>query len=299
MVDARLIRNFSSLRLICIILKFDENRRLSVILRAGFGVLLVSFLWGCGVTPVGVNRFGPPLEPWDYPIPDQTRFKSKPDKRMAGDKKRAPNLAWRNRAVTEKELNALARKDPELTLSNAVEILSRLNTRARYHIRDDLKTGRILKVPINFASYKNWTPLPGYLPVGAKLSKFILIAKDIPFLGWYEYGRLKGDTPICIGKQWGWTRAGKYTVKDKDANHFSQTYLNDYGMPTPMPWALRIYGRVWIHAGDVVGGYASHGCINLPLLPAKKVFQWADLGTVVVVVDSLNDVEDTFKTSAG
>jgi len=36
----------------------------------------------------------------------------------------------------------------------------------------------------------------------------ILIVKDIPFLGWYEQGRLVGDTHICIGKKSNWTRAG-------------------------------------------------------------------------------------------
>ena len=32
---------------------------------------------------------------------------------------------------------------------------------------------------------------------------------------------------------------------------------------------------VWIHAGDIVGGYCSHGCINLPIFPAMKLFEWA------------------------
>jgi hypothetical protein len=58
-----------------------------------------------------------------------------------------------------------------------------------------------------------------------------------------------------------------------------------------MPFALRIYERVWIHAGDIGAGNCSHGCINLPVMAAMDLFRWAKLGTTVVIVDSLSDLE--------
>ena len=115
--------------------------------------------------------------------------------------------------------------------------------------------------------------------------------KDEYFLGWYEEGRLVGDSHVCIGKKDGWTRPGVYTVKEKDADHISRSYTNAYGEPAPMPWALRIYEHVWIHAGDITQGNCSRGCINLPVFVAPKLFAWADKGTAVMIVDSLDDVE--------
>ncbi len=54
-----------------------------------------------------------------------------------------------------------------------------------------------------------------------------------------------------------------------------------------MPWALRIYGTVWIHAGDIASGHCSHGCVNLPIFSAMKLFDWATTGTPVLIVESL------------
>jgi len=203
------------------------------------------------------------------------------------------NLSWRERVITEKELSRLSEKDPDLTPSTALEILARLNTRARYYVADDIKNRQPLKVPNNFSAYKHWTPLPRYIPDIAALPKFILVVKDVPFLGWYIRGRLIGDSLICIGKSEGWTKDGIYKVQDKDADHISRSYTNAYGEPAPMPWALRIYEHVWIHAGDITGGYCSHGCLNLPLMAAQGLFNWANPGTPVMIVGSVRDVKST------
>jgi lipoprotein-anchoring transpeptidase ErfK/SrfK len=62
-----------------------------------------------------------------------------------------------------------------------------------------------------------------------------------------------------------------------------------------MPWALRIYGTVWIHAGDVTRGYCSPGCIVLPLETAEQLFDWADMGTAVLIVESLATLNSSLK----
>jgi hypothetical protein len=170
-------------------------------------------------------------------------------------------------------------------------ILSRINAKAAYYIEEDIRDGSPLIVPNDLRAYKKWSPLDHYIPEVAEVSKFILIVKDEYFLGWYEDGRLVGDSHVCIGKEDGWTRAGIYTVREKDADHISRSYTNAYGEPAQMPWALRIYEHVWIHAGDITQGDCSHGCINLPVFVAPKLFGWADRGTVVMIVESLDDVE--------
>lgn len=206
-------------------------------------------------------------------------------------KKAAVDKRWTERVITDKEISKMSEKDPALTPIACQEILARLNTKARFYIPDDIRHKRKLRVPRDFSAYKNWTPMPTYIREVAGLPKFILIAKNIPFLGWYERGKLIGDTQICIGKMFGWTKAGVYRILDKDPDHISNTYTNAFGEPAPMPYALRIYDRVWIHMGDVIGGYCSHGCINLPMEPSEKVYQWADKNTTVAIVDSVRDAK--------
>ncbi len=206
------------------------------------------------------------------------------------DGNRKADIIWKRRVITQKELERVSQSDPELSPSASLRLLARLNARDFDYIAQDIREGKPIKVPNDFKALKKWTPLQKYLADVADLPKFILIVKDMPFIGWYERGRLVGDSYICIGKVEGTTGEGLYTVKDKDIKHVSRSYPNAWGVPAPMPWALRIYETVWIHAGDIVGGYCSHGCVNLPIFPAEKLFTWASLGTPVLVVNSLETV---------
>jgi hypothetical protein len=199
-----------------------------------------------------------------------------------------PRLTFR--AVSEKELLRQRDKDRELTLGRTWEILARINYKATHYITEDVKNGLPMHVPNDFSAYKDWTPLPRNIVGLSSVPKFILVVKDIPFVGWYEEGELIGDSVVCIGKLGTWTRAGLYGVQEKDIDHVSRSYRNAYGMPAMMPYGLRIYGRVWIHGGDISSGYCSHGCINLPLRIAEELFNWAERGTRVMVVESLNDL---------
>ncbi len=201
-----------------------------------------------------------------------------------------PNLTWTYRVITANELEKVARKDMDLSPSASLRILAKLNARDFDYIAQDIRDGKPIKVPNDFTAFKTWTPLAKFIPDVADLPKFILIVEDLPYVGWYERGRLVGDTYICVGKVEGTTRVGLYTVKEKDISHASRSYPNAWGEPAPMPWALRVYDTVWIHAGDIVGGHCSHGCINLPIFPAMKLFEWATPGTPVLIVNSLGAV---------
>jgi hypothetical protein len=201
-----------------------------------------------------------------------------------------PSLAVKQRIITEDEINKLTQQNPKLTLYVCQEILSRLNKKDRLYISEDMKEKHPLIVPVDFSAYLSWSPLPKTLPGGGDIPKLILVSKDIPFTGWYEYGRMKGDSLTCVGKQWGWTESGLYKVLDKAEDKYSNLYKNAYGEPAWMPYALRIYGAVWIHAGDVIGPYCSHGCINLSPRKAEELYHWANIDSPVVVVDALSDL---------
>jgi lipoprotein-anchoring transpeptidase ErfK/SrfK len=200
------------------------------------------------------------------------------------------DMGWKTRTISEEEISGLYEKDPSLTHSAYTKMLARLNTRAHYYIYDDIKAGRSLKVPNDLSAFKHWTPMPRNLPEASGVPKFILVAKDIPFIGWYDNGQLTGDTYICIGKSGQWTEAGLFQVEEKDVSHHSKSYPNSFGLPAWMPYAMRIYGAVWIHAGDITGPQCSHGCVTLPLEEAQTLFNWTDAGTFVLILESLNDL---------
>jgi lipoprotein-anchoring transpeptidase ErfK/SrfK len=200
------------------------------------------------------------------------------------------NETWTFRVITENELERVSQNDRDLSPSVSLRILAKLNARDFDYIAQDIRDGTPIKVPNDFASFKTWTPLEKFIPDVADLPRFILIVKDLPYIGWYERGRVVGDTYICVGKVEGATREGLYTVKGKDIDHVSRSYPNAWGQPAPMPWALRVYETVWIHAGDIVRGHCSHGCINLPIFPAEKLFEWATPGTPILIVNSLEGV---------
>ena len=194
-----------------------------------------------------------------------------------------PDLSWTERVISEEELLALERSDPSLDLNTCREILSRLNTKEYFYIREDIRQGRELKVPRDFNAYRDWTPLPVELPEKLRAPKLILVVKDIAFVGWYESGVLVGDSQACTGISGQDTRAGFYRVEEKDAEHTSSSYPNDFGSPAWMPFLLRIYEEVWIHAGNVFGAHCSHGCVILPIEKAEALFRWAEPGTPVLV----------------
>lgn len=240
-------------------------------------------LSGCASRQVDMSQLRYPVLPPPVPVQDAPAVKAPPARPQSP-------FAVSKRVVTAEELYRLAEKDPKLGYYDCLNILARINKKDARYIKEDIAEKRPLYVPVDFSAFKTWTPLPRVLPGQVGVDKLILVVKDIPFVGWYEQGRLKGDSLTCVGKEWNWTEKGIYKVLQKDPDHYSKSYTNAFGEPAWMPMALRIYGTVWIHAGDVVGAYCSHGCINLPPDPAERLYNWADVGTTVVVSDFLKDV---------
>ena len=55
--------------------------------------------------------------------------------------------------------------------------------------------------------------------------------------------------------------------------------------PAKMPYFMRVNGAVGIHEGYLPGRPSSHGCIRIPHLVAKNLFEVAPVGTRVIVRD--------------
>ena len=88
-----------------------------------------------------------------------------------------------------------------------------------------------------------------------------------------------GATTVSTGKTGHDTPTGVFTVLQKQVEHHSSKYDN-----APMPYMQRLtWGGVALHAGNLPGFPASHGCIRLPAAFAKLLYRATGLGMTVVI----------------
>lgn len=98
----------------------------------------------------------------------------------------------------------------------------------------------------------------------------------------YRNGVPIGVSTISSGKKGHVTPTGIFTVLQKAAKHKSNLYAN-----APMPFMQRLtWQGIALHAGNLPGYPASHGCIRLPLAFAKLLFGISTLGMTVVVTNA-------------
>ena len=78
------------------------------------------------------------------------------------------------------------------------------------------------------------------------------------------------------------TPTGVFVVLQKDRDHRSSTYNN-----APMPNMNRLtWGGIALHAGNLPGYPASHGCVRLPMEFSARLFDVTHLGTPVIIADA-------------
>jgi lipoprotein-anchoring transpeptidase ErfK/SrfK len=134
---------------------------------------------------------------------------------------------------------------------------------------------RILPIsgPIRYGEW-HWDEAgvpPGPLVITVDLQARVLSV----FRGGYEIAA----TAVLLGTTEKPTPTGVFPITQKDADHVSNIYDG-----APMPFMLRLTDDgITIHATKVQNGYASHGCVGVPLPFAKKLFGIAQLGTPVYI----------------
>lgn len=98
----------------------------------------------------------------------------------------------------------------------------------------------------------------------------------------YRNGVRIGVSTISSGKDGYETPRGVFTILEKDVDHRSRTYDN-----APMPYQQRLTWKgVALHAGNLPGFPASHGCVRLPLEFSKLLFKTTEMGGTVVIAGS-------------
>jgi hypothetical protein len=93
---------------------------------------------------------------------------------------------------------------------------------------------------------------------------------------------LIGVSTVSTGRPGHETPTGVFTILQKRKEHYSNLYNN-----APMPFMQRLtWDGIALHAGNLPGHPASHGCIRLPLGFAERLFGVTALGMTVIVTDS-------------
>jgi hypothetical protein len=103
----------------------------------------------------------------------------------------------------------------------------------------------------------------------------------------YRDGALIAASAISTGSMGRETPTGVFTILEKKVMHRSSTYDN-----APMPYMQRLTSKgIAIHAGDLPGYPASHGCIRLPNEFAKQLYATTEIGTPVMITDDAEIAE--------
>ena len=120
--------------------------------------------------------------------------------------------------------------------------------------------------------------------------KKIIIDLSEQKLNTYENDELTGEYPVSTGKNGMKTPPGEFKVYEKRARAWSKMA----GLWMPYWMLIDPVRGMGIHelpewpsgykeGADHLGKPVSHGCIRLGVGPAKIVYDWADIGTRVII----------------
>jgi len=131
-----------------------------------------------------------------------------------------------------------------------------------------------VRAPMTYGDYR-WDDRG--VPAGPT---WIRIDLKSQLLSVFRSGHEIGTAVILYGTDGYPTPTGKFPILAKLRNHVSRTYDN-----APMPYTLRLRSDgVSIHGSNVRWGYASHGCIGIPVPFAAKLFEAVSKGDEVLIV---------------
>jgi hypothetical protein len=172
-------------------------------------------------------------------------------------------------------------------------LVARFNRLDRRHIYP----GMTIKVPVRIDDIRDYSALPRYYEPAKRHEKYILISITEQWIGAYEYGKLVFSMPAATGKKGTETPTGIFRIDARHQTHTSSLYqTEDESAQYPMDNAMRFHigtdnVSYWIHARDLPGRPASHGCVGLfdeemqnrmygvpekpVLLDSIKLYNWA------------------------
>jgi hypothetical protein len=127
-----------------------------------------------------------------------------------------------------------------------------------------------------------WVWAPEIAPSGPVLV-YVDLGRQIATV--YRNGVRIAVSTISSGKLGHETPTGVFTILQKNKDHRSSTYNN-----APMPYMQRLTWKgVALHAGNLPGYPASHGCVRLPMEFASRLFGAMPMGGTVVIAGGHED----------
>ena len=128
----------------------------------------------------------------------------------------------------------------------------------------------------------DWVLKPEIAPMGPVLVYVDLTRQRATV---YRNGVRIGVSTISSGKDGHETPTGVFTILEKNVVHHSKTYDD-----ASMPYQQRLtWMGVAMHAGNLPGHPASHGCVRLPMEFAKQLFELTPMGGTVVIAGGNED----------
>jgi hypothetical protein len=98
----------------------------------------------------------------------------------------------------------------------------------------------------------------------------------------YRGGTLIGVSSVSTGASGNDTPTGRFEILEKKRHHRSNLY------DAPMPFMQRLtWDGIALHAGEIPGYPASHGCVRLPASFAGKLFAATRVGATVHIIDDV------------
>ena len=180
--------------------------------------------------------------------------------------------------------------------------VARFNRIDRRHVYP----GMTIKVPENIEDVRNYTPMPVFYEPARRHAKYIYLSVPEQWLGAYEHGKLVFSMPAATGIEGHLAPTGLFKAIGYHRKHASSLYKTAKGdIQYPMDYAILFFidkenYLYWIHARDLPGRPASHGCIGVfdeamqkrvygvpdkPVLEdAKKLYAWT-IGEFLFSID--------------
>lgn len=160
----------------------------------------------------------------------------------------------------------------KLVPSQYYELVLKINKIDERH----LIPGKKILIPKDFEKALGFCPIPK--TVTSNFERVVYVFLNHQYFGAYENGTLIFWGPISSGRKGHETPQGKFKVLWKAKNYISKKYK------MPMPFAICFSDKgYFLHQQSLPGKPASHGCIRLLKEDAKRLFEWAQKGDLIII----------------
>ncbi len=130
-----------------------------------------------------------------------------------------------------------------------------------------------------------------YPDVSPKGPVVIIVSLPEQLMHIYRNGLEIGVCTVSTGKPGNATPTGVFTILQKREEYYSNLYAN-----APMPYMQRLtWSGIAIHAGQLPGYPASHGCVRIPHSFSKILFTVTQHGTPVIIADQTTAPRDVLQ----